>query len=677
MNLGIDIGSIKTVIYSTRDSGKIIEDEFGNKEIRTVIERTSPVRTFGNAVSGDSVSSLAQRKRHFLSNILVPENQENLLMFLNYLDRTIRLKNEYKDICLAIPEYFDEKQRRILKSILDISDLGVSCFMTHLTSIAACAALRNLQIAQDFMIIDCGYSKTSAGLFKFVDNRLTPVRRWWIRRGAADFDEAVFSILIKNYNLPNNEISREKIFKEVNTIKKGLNTLEKVSTRILSEEYQLVSMEISRSEYLGALGSTLDELRAFFSTVKEESKFGGYVEVVGNNSNNAHVQEILSALSYNTTLDTSESASLGACLALAVNSRKMQFRVDEILGSDIFVKIEDEDVNPTLVFSRDSPVTFENVKIKYNRKSNFNIEVFENEKRIGVIKITKKETEVPETVVVSARITPFMTFEVSSVAIKSDNGQSSASENSQGLSFEFESFGLGEKVLGEIKEVDQKFSKTESEKKSVEIMRNRLENFLDSFDSSIKRVFPSLITAEDSKKIDEIRDSFFESQPVTSSVKEEEDLKNSIVVSLGFINDKLKAIEDSVRTEGSEMLKKFDSEISKYLTFSTSALRSLHNSIYCLRGYLSTLKIDIDNVQSFDRSVFERLKSDVQENIEKAMAEEEKERKKKEEEDKKKSAKASDVPADASPKGQEKSNDDECQKENDSHACGDKEKSEL
>ncbi|ELA40913.1 uncharacterized protein VICG_02053 [Vittaforma corneae ATCC 50505] len=675
MNLGIDIGSIKTVIYSTNGNGIAIEDEFGKKEIKTVIERTSPIRTFGNGVCGDSVNNLARRKRHFFGNILVPENQENLLMFLNYLDRTIRLKNEYKNACLTIPEYFDEEQKRVLRSVVEISNLDVCSFMTHLTSVAACAALRNLQIAQDFMIIDCGYSKTSVGLFKFVDNRLMPVKRWCIRRGATDFDEAVFSILIRNYNLPNNEVSREKIFKEVNTIKKGLNTLETVSTRIISEDYQLVNMEISRSEYLSALESTLEELKAFFSMIKEESKFDGYVEVVGNNSNNAYIQEILSTLSYNTTLNTSESASLGACLALAVNSRKMQFRVDEILGSDIFVKIDGEDVKPTLVFSHNSPLTFENVKIRYNRKSSFNIEVFENEKKIGLIKITKKETEAPETVVVSARITPFMTFEVSSVAVRSENSQGSSPDSPQNLLFEFESFGLSEKVLNEMKEMDQEFSKTENEKKSVELMRNHLENFLDSFDSSINRVFPGLITAEDSKKIDAIRDSFFESQPVTSSIKEEEDLKSSIISSLDFISDKLKAVEDNVRSEGSEILKKFDSEISKYLTFSTSALRSLHNSIYCLRGYLSTLKLDIENAQSFDRNVFEKLKADVQKNIEKAMDEEDKERKKKEEE--KKSAKASGSSSDGSSNDPEKSSRDECQKENDSHVCEDKDRKGL
>ena len=102
MNLGIDIGATKTVIYSTKDQGTLIEDEFGAREIATVLELTKPVRSFGKSASGDQLANLKARRRFFLQNLLVEENQENLFMFLNYLHRTVLLKGDYQNACLAI-----------------------------------------------------------------------------------------------------------------------------------------------------------------------------------------------------------------------------------------------------------------------------------------------------------------------------------------------------------------------------------------------------------------------------------------------------------------------------------------------------------------------------------------------------------------------------------------------
>lgn len=623
MNLGIDIGSVKTIIHSTRDNGKIVEDEFGKKEIQTVIERTVPIRSFGNAVTSDAVANIQVRRRGFMANILNQESQENLLMFLNFIDRTIRRNSDYRDSCLTIPEFFDEEHKRILKAIVEASDLNVTTFITHTTAIAASAALRNLQIASEFMIIDCGHSKTSVGIFSFADNKLTPLRRWHIRRGAKDFDEAVFSTLIKKYDLPDSLVTREKIFKEINTIKRGLNTLEKVDLRILSEKYVLVDMQITREEYLSLLQPILGELKDFFANVKRDSKFNGYIEVVGNNSNNAYIREILGDLAYSTTLNTSESASLGACLALAVNSRKMQFKVDEILGRDIHIKIVGGNVQPSLVVAANTPLTFENVKIKYNRKSSFDLEVLENGKRIGLIKITKPETNTSETVVISVRITSFLTFEVVSVEIPNKKD-----ESSEEISFVYNTFEMDKTPLEKMKETDKELTAADQTKKMIEKMRNNLENMLDSFDNTINKMFPNLITSDEAKEIEKVRDAFFDSQPVTKTLEEEEKVKNSVMESLKFVNEKLKTIEDSIRESGKEILKKFDTETVNKIGSGASS-NKVHNTVHRLRGFLQSLKIDIEKLHLFDGSIFEKLKNDIEKESEMAIAEEEKKRKEK------------------------------------------------
>lgn len=654
MNLGIDLGSVKTTMYSTKDNGKPVTDEFHKSEISTVIERPSEdVRVFGNSVSGAPKTRAVRRSRGFLANILNPDCQEDLLMFLNFLDRTIKLNDEYKDACLTIPEFFGEEEKRMLKAVVEISDLKVTQFMTHLTAVAACAALRNFNINEEFVIIDCGYSKTSMGAFKFVQNKLTPLKRWHIKRGAADFDEAVYSILIKKYGLQDDANVREKIFQEVKTIKRGLNTLDLVKTHILSDSYDPIHFEITKDEYLSAIAPVLSELEKFFESVASEYKLEKkYIEVVGNNSNNVYIQKLLEKMPYSTTLDTTESASLGACLALAVNSRKaMGYAVEEIVGINLYVKVEGEGEESKLLISGEAPLTGKDITTKFKRKAGFNVQVIENSKVIGVVRINKPASQEAEQVTVTFKITPFMTLEVVSVAA------------SEPLQFTYETFEANKDVLEKIRAVDAKFAKAENEKKAMEKMRNDLENLLDSFDGVIQRVFPGLITSEVSNEIDKVRNDFFDSQPVATTLAEEEKVKSDVMSSLSFINDKLKAVETTIREEGEAILKTFDTKTKELLKVMTPEANKLHNTVYRLRGYLQTLKLDIENVRSFDQSQFGKLKSDIERETKTALAEE-KRREKEEEivakraaEDKAKGSAKSDAKGDAEEKTDDSNGD--------------------
>lgn len=613
MNIGIDIGSTKTVIFSTLESGTNVNDEFGRREIPTVIEKTSPIRSFGKSVCSDSLENIKLRSRFFLTKLLDKGSRMDLLMFLNYLHRTIQLSCNYRSAALTIPEFFGEEERQILRELVGISDLRVCTFMTHITSVAACAALRSPQIDPNFMIIDSGFSKTVVGVFSFVDNKLTPQKRWCIRRGASDFDEAVYSILIKNYALPDTDITREKLLKEVGTIKRGLNSLDCVKTRIFDENYQIVNMEIHRTDYLSTVQPILDELRSFFKTVKEESGFEGYIEVVGNNSNNAYIQDILRGLSYNTTLNTSESAALGACLGLGVNSRKLNYKVEEIMGYDISVKIEGENVRPTKVFSSTSVVTSDPMRIKYHRKGSFNLEVLENDVKIGTIRITKKESESPENVTICVRIGPFMTLEVQSVECESD------------CSFTYDTFGLSEEEKNEIKSTEDSFRKTEVEKKLMGEMRNYVENFLDSFDRSIEKVFPGLLDGGDIASIDKVRDNFFDSPISASSLEEEEAIKVKVLKDLDFVSEKIARKAEAIKKEAEECIRHAETFEFKY---NTPAVKSVKALIHRLKLFCDSFKLDLESVVRYDSFVFSDLKNEMSFAIAQAGIEQDEELKK-------------------------------------------------
>ena len=71
------------------------------------------------------------------------------------------------------------------------------------------------------------------------------------------------------------------------------------------------------------------------------------------------------------------------------------------------------------------------------------------------------------------------------------------------------------------------------------------------------------MTSEDKKKIDEIRDNFSDSPPVTKTVQEEEELKIKIMNELSFVGEKIKFIADSVVAEAKNILAEFDEKISR------------------------------------------------------------------------------------------------------------------
>ena len=170
-------------------------------------------------------------------------------------------------------------------------------------------------------------------------------------------------------------------------------------------------------------------------------------------------------------MSSSESAALGACLAQGVNTRKMQFRIEEILGNTISVKLEGE-AKATTIFECQ-----EITKVKYMRKGSFNLEVLENGIKIGVIRISKKETDSPESIAVRVKISPFLTFEVEGV----DGGTETQ--------FKYESCALSTERQAEIQKIEDSYRHGEMEIKVLGEKRNFLENLMDSFDSSINKVF--------------------------------------------------------------------------------------------------------------------------------------------------------------------------------------------
>lgn len=605
MNVGIDIGSTKTVIYSSQNNGSLVSDESGNREIPTVLERTKP-RSFGKAVSGDKENSINLRRRLFFLDLKKPENQEDALMFLNYLERTTRLSTNYLSGCLAIPECYNEEEKLILKSIIQASGLSISSFITQLTAIATCAALTKTKIDETFMIIDCGYSKTSVGLFSFIDGKIKALNRWFLKRGGRDYDEAALQTIFQDYNIQDSIIVREKMAKHINSIKKGLNELDNAKINYLDENFNSIPIEISKAKSSEKIAEIQNDFMQFFAKIMEETKFQGYTEVVGNSSNNCFVQDILKSLNYNCTLSATESAAHGACLASWVNSRTQKYKVEEIIGTDIFMRVENEKCLPTKVFSRTSVINSEPIKVKYYRTSSFNVDIIADDNVIGVISInledeSDSDKKKKKKIAVTLKINSFMVVEVLDVECESK------------ISFTYKSLELSEERKNEIKAVEKSFRDDELLKTAIDKVRNYTENFVDSFDRTLNQKFPGLIDRNLSNTIEDLRTEFFGRIYALKSLEDAEAMKKDAFSTFGFISDKLVARGKEIK----ERITNFISEVNEikfdYQTFSVKNLKSL---IFTLNAYKQSLDLTLESAMDYNPDYLDEMESKIKNTIE-------------------------------------------------------------
>ncbi len=357
MHVAIDIGAFKTRIYSSQNDGTVVCDESGKRDFSTVIALTRP-RKYGSAVYSESVGEILLRKRGFFQDLRKAEAQKQLFMYFEYLGQKVLRGINHDYAVLTIPEYFDECDRTILHGIASMSSLKVGGFLTHLTGSAGCLAFRNRDCPERFAIFDFGYRKCSAGLFKFSNGRLVPLYRRVVRVGAHEFDEVIIKILIKKYGLEDTIITRERILSIVFNFKNGFTDLEKVSAKLLNDNFDYTNVEITREEFMNAAAEPISAIEAFVRDVfediqainnSEEDKGNEnlHIEVVGNNSYFCVIKKIMEQVNYKMTLNSNDSAAYGACLVFGVNNLPVNYKADEMIGSTFTFRVVNDSNSKT------------------------------------------------------------------------------------------------------------------------------------------------------------------------------------------------------------------------------------------------------------------------------------------------------------------------------------------
>jgi heat shock 70kDa protein 4 len=597
--VGIDIGNYKTVIASSRENGRIMEDEQSKRTIGTVLELSTPVRRFGNGVTSDTESLMDVRFRGFRDQMDCRRDCEVLAMFLKYLGRVVE-KNTPTDpsIYLAVPSYFKERERRILMDLARSVDLKLTGIVTDVSAMGMFACVRRENMPGKFMIFDFGHSKSTAALFTFEGNAFKPEYIREVRLGAINFDQKLIDIVASKCSLRRTKVIEERIIRTLDKIKSALNSTEHCSLHLILTDSP-VNLAFSREEYRGAVVEDLEELERFVDRVIEETKFDGMVEVMGGNSSSFLIKEMLKGkINYKATLDLSDSCAIGAALGNACSSLRTRFTLHDMVGREVAVKMGGESVRPTVIYKATDVTAGDAKVVTYKRKGKFELEFFEDGEQIATLVVNKVESEEPEPVQISVAVNKCGVVDVLGVDCKGP------------VEHIYKKPGLSDEDKEGIRETEKRYRDAELELEIIGCMRNRLETMVVGLSDALLSKFPGVFNEEEMSRISELTADIFDIPPC-SAIKEEEDARESIITSLKFVSDKLSEHQENLVRDlvgCRTMIEDLKSENPKVFT---PAFYKLQGLMYKIDGYVKDLSLNLFSLSEFDPSHADSLKNDV------------------------------------------------------------------
>ncbi|KAM0685431.1 hypothetical protein COBT_003359, partial [Conglomerata obtusa] len=354
-NIGIDLGSYKTVIATSQNNGTIIYDNQSKRTIQTALELRTPTRFFGNNLPEPSRKFASLRKRNF-NNVQDTESNQSLFSFIKYLQTLASPHAGH--YTLAVPFYYGLKERADLYELCQEAGVNAN-FVTDicLLGMLYCVKFERSASCNSFLILDLGHSKTTAALFtKKKENEecvLQPIFVEGICKGGLSFDEKLINFIISKYKIKDDLYSREKLRIKINSIKCMLNNLNdyKFIIEIGDDSFCVC---VTKTEYFELIEEDLKQFKDFFNMillkVKEEKLDETFsVEVVGGNSFNCYMREIIdNILNENGmkslfSMNAEESCGIGSAYAGAFYKfgSKMKVKMCDILVKDLFVRVYD------------------------------------------------------------------------------------------------------------------------------------------------------------------------------------------------------------------------------------------------------------------------------------------------------------------------------------------------
>lgn len=349
-----------------------------------------------NGQVGVEVSYLGKTER-FTSTQLVASYLSKIKQIA-----TAELKIPVSDLCMSVPPWFSDVQRRALLDAAEIAGLKVLRLINDTTAAALGWGITKLDLPtpeekpRRVCFVDIGYSNYTCSVVEFKKGELAVKGTAWDRSfGGRDFDKALVDHLAKEfkgkykldiYSHPR-ALARTVAAAEKN--KKILSSNQQASVNIESLMNDVdVAATISRAEFeamaeplLSRVHEPLEQALAQAKLTKEDIDF---IEIIGGGSRIPAVKERIQAffgkpLSY--TMNADEAIARGCAFSCAILSpvfRVRDFSVQDIISYPIefawekAADIPDEDTSLT-VFNKGNVLPSTKI-LTFYRKQPFDLE---------------------------------------------------------------------------------------------------------------------------------------------------------------------------------------------------------------------------------------------------------------------------------------------------------------
>lgn len=592
-HIGIDLGTYSTFVCSSKEKGTMLEDEMNKRAIRTVIDLLQP-RLFGNCIRADNRRSIQVRQRTF-TMLNSDEDYRHMYMFLGYLKRIANLRH----VSFAVPHWYTDTHKRKIADLASLQDIEVESIVHDVCAASMCLVKQG-GIPQSFIILDFGYSKTTAGHFTFKNNVLKAEKIAEIMFGARNFDDKLISHFLQKNNLEDNMYWREVLMSKIDYLKTILNTTDSVRLHVDED----VVLEVSKEEYEKIIGKDLEQIKAFVDEQLSEGSNSEnektVVEVVGGNSN-SYVVKMLLPKNVGRSLNPTESTAVGCSLASLIKRSKVTFRD---LSSTYSVKLKGSTVKPSVLFSAQE-VPSDSVKVTYKKKDDFAVEVFENEVMIGEIGV-KIKAEEPVPVTIAFSINRRGVLEVRS-EVKGDCAADEEKTLPRG-ELSVNMVGFSSEELEAIKKYEDEFRVKEAETECIKAKRGAFETLLMSLNQNLRKFGDDF--SEHKNLINVTADELMRYH-TSKTISEEESICAEFLGRLAPITDKLSAVEARIRSDIDDMKKKAQEVSTKYSRLYTPGLYQLRGELLVIERWEGAFRLDIESIVSYNPEHVETFKKRV------------------------------------------------------------------
>ncbi|KAK4065729.1 uncharacterized protein Triagg1_8498 [Trichoderma aggressivum f. europaeum] len=440
--VGVDFGTLKTVIAVARNRGvDVITNEVSNRSTPSLVGFGPKSRYLGEAAKTQEISNLKntvnclkriagrsfndpdiQIEQQYVTAPLVDVNGQvgaevNYLgnsekftatqlvaMYLSKIKQTTanELKLPVADLCLSVPAWFTDSQRRALLDAAEIAGLKVLRLMNDTTAAALGWGITKLDLPapeekpRRVCFIDIGHSNFTCSIVEFKKGELAVKATTWDRNfGGRDFDKALVDHLAKEFkgkykvdiNTHGRAMARTIAAAEKTKKILSANQQAPVNIESLMNDVDASSM-VTRQEFEAMVEPLLARVHLPLEQALAQAKLSkediDVIEIVGGGSRVPVLKERIQAffekpLSY--TMNADEAVARGCAFSCAILSpafRVRDFTVQDIIsypiefGWEKAPDIPDEDTSLT-VFNKGGVLPSTKI-LTFYRKQPFDLE---------------------------------------------------------------------------------------------------------------------------------------------------------------------------------------------------------------------------------------------------------------------------------------------------------------